>query len=195
MSRDQNWSLLILRFPCDKKNAWLSEIALYVKYFYTMLEWYSKPCRFKTRFIWNKNKQKIKYTPRDLHHLVYWFSSIGFAILAYLNCIMYFGYLIMLLGTLHFKKVINPYGYSNNFFYYFLKTIPGNETTLVNLLSTLMFFLLFSAEALQFLLGSQATCSSRSVLVWNTLTYTGIYRNILEYTGIYWQIKKYNQMY
>ena len=184
MSRDQNWSLLILRFPCDKKNAWRSEIALYVKYSYTMLEWYSKPCRFKTPFIWNKNKQKIKYAPRDLHHLVYWFSSIGLAILAYLNCIMYFGYLIMLLGTLHFKKVINPYGYSNKFFLLLFKNYSREWNHLGQFALNPYVFLLFSAEALQFLLGSQATCSSRSVLVWNTLTYTGIYRNILEYTGI-----------
>ena len=31
MSRDQNWSLLIVWFPCDPKNAWWCGIALLVK--------------------------------------------------------------------------------------------------------------------------------------------------------------------
>ena len=31
MSRDQNWSIIILRFPCDKENDWWSGIAFFVK--------------------------------------------------------------------------------------------------------------------------------------------------------------------
>ena len=44
INRNQNRFLFILRFPCDKKIACWSVIAPFVKYFYTMLFWYSKRC-------------------------------------------------------------------------------------------------------------------------------------------------------
>ena len=49
MSRDENWSLLILRFSSDMKNAWWCRVALFVKYLFFFFSWYLsylEPCHW-----------------------------------------------------------------------------------------------------------------------------------------------------
>ena len=56
---------LIFRFPCEKKKAWQSELALVIKYFCLILYSSSEPCRRHVTVIPVFNK--ISYTNCDRH--------------------------------------------------------------------------------------------------------------------------------